>query len=402
MQTSPDGVDLIQRFEDCHLTAYVCPAGVPTIGWGHTGSDAQLGMTITQARADQLFRGDLKAAENAVSSLITGPLPQHRFDALVSFTYNVGPAALASSSLRRRLNAGEDPDTVAAQELPRWTKGEGDTVLPGLQRRRQAELKLFLSAPAGTRRDIRALRDTVLKKQPIDSSLLPPQQRVSIASGKVYAQAEILASRDRHTEVILPSGAGRWWAFDEHWSGLKEAPRNNPIAGVPYFYQNDNGPQGWRQCQSSTIAMALKFLGVTGFSDDADYARIVARYGDTTERPPHYSAMRQLGYTGAKFRMDLSAADIKAQIDKGRPVGVGALHNGPVTSPSGGGHFSLIYGYDATGWWVHDPYGSQDLVRGGFAAVGPTAGKAQHYSYANYSPRIFVSSPRDGWGWVFS
>ena len=137
-KTGPKGQQLIQDFEGCELTAYVCPAGVLTIGYGHTGPDVHRGQTITKAVAQQLLRDDLARFEKSVCDLITVPLDQEEFDATVSFTYNCGSGALADSTLRRRLNGGEPKPKVFAEELPRWTSGG----MPGLVRRRDAEVKL--------------------------------------------------------------------------------------------------------------------------------------------------------------------------------------------------------------------------------------------------------------------
>ena len=135
---SNTGLQLILHFEGVELTAYVCPAGVLTIGCGHTGPDVYEGQQITQAVANQLLRDDLDRFEKAVVDLIDVPLDQCEFDALCSFSFNVGTGALADSTLRRRLNAGEDKATVFAEELPRWTNNG----LAGLVRRRDAEVKL--------------------------------------------------------------------------------------------------------------------------------------------------------------------------------------------------------------------------------------------------------------------
>lgn len=171
---------------------------------------------------------------------------------------------------------------------------------------------------------------------------------------------------------------------------------------VPFFDQKDNGPEGWRQCQSSSIAMCLSFLGIGGIKDDVTYVNIVKKYGDTTERQPHYSAMKELGYTGGSFSTTLSDQAIKAELKKGKPVAVGALHRGPVSQPSGGGHFVVIRGYNDKGWIVNDPYGEMDLVNGGWASQAIGAGKNKVYSYKNFSPRIFVPGPSDCWGWTFA
>ena len=135
---------LVKEFEGLYLKAYYCPAGVLTIGWGHTGSDVKPGMTITQARAEELLKNDLQVFANCVLSAVKKPLNPNQNGALVSFAFNLGCGALQSSTLLKRLNAGENPNTVAAQEMPKWVYG-GGKVLPGLVRRRAAEVKFFQS-----------------------------------------------------------------------------------------------------------------------------------------------------------------------------------------------------------------------------------------------------------------
>ena len=97
---------------------------------------------ISEDEAEALLAADLKTAESGVSRLVSVPLAQNQFDALVSFAYNLGAASLMSSTLLRKLNAGDYND--AADELPRWVYA-GGRVLPGLVRRRNAEQRLFLS-----------------------------------------------------------------------------------------------------------------------------------------------------------------------------------------------------------------------------------------------------------------
>lgn len=140
-KTGDKGQALIREFEGCRLDAYLCPAGVLTIGVGHTGPDVYTGQKITQAVADQLLRDDLQRFEQGINSQIDVPLNQEQFDALVSWAFNCGLGATGDSTLRRRLNAGEDVNTVISEELPRWTSGG----MAGLVRRRDAEVKLALS-----------------------------------------------------------------------------------------------------------------------------------------------------------------------------------------------------------------------------------------------------------------
>jgi lysozyme len=150
MNTSDAGLELIMRFEGLRLEAYQDSVGIWTIGCGHTGPDVQQGLKISRPRAMQLLRGDVREAEEAVERLVTKPLNQAQFDALVSFTFNNGGGALGQSTLLRKLNAG---DFHGAQgQFGRWVKaksrktGQFETLL-GLVRRRAAEAKMFGAAP---------------------------------------------------------------------------------------------------------------------------------------------------------------------------------------------------------------------------------------------------------------
>jgi hypothetical protein len=170
---------------------------------------------------------------------------------------------------------------------------------------------------------------------------------------------------------------------------------------LPFFDQTNDGPTGWRHCQSSSIAMNLAYLGVPGIKDDLDYLKVVQRHGDTTEQAAHAAALAELKAPG-RFISSCSVERAKAELDKGFGLAIGILHRGPVSAPSGGGHYIAIRGYDATGWLVHDPYGELDLVRGGWARQGQGAGRSQHYSFANTNPRWLLEGPSSGWAWVFS
>jgi lysozyme len=133
------GLALTMQFEGCKLMAYQDSVGVWTIGYGHTGN-VKAGDTITESQAEDFLKADLATAERNVNSQIMGELTQNQFDALVDFTFNLGGGALAGSTLRKMLNAGDYEG--AAKEFLRWNKA-GGRVLPGLTRRRQAEVDLF-------------------------------------------------------------------------------------------------------------------------------------------------------------------------------------------------------------------------------------------------------------------
>ncbi len=144
MQTSQKGFDLITGFEGCELTAYPDPgSGVEpwTIGYGHTHGVTK-GDVITQAQALQFLRDDVKIPELSIDTNVSAELNQNQFDALVSFIFNVGSENFTSSTLLKKLNAGDYAG--AADEFLKWVHANGKT-LPGLVERRAAERELFLS-----------------------------------------------------------------------------------------------------------------------------------------------------------------------------------------------------------------------------------------------------------------
>lgn len=138
MQTSQKGIDLIKKHEGCKLKAYKCPAGVWTIGYGHTGSDVKYGQTITQAKAEQLLKNDLAKFERHVMLFNSKyHWTQNEFDALVSFAFNIG-------NINQLTANGKRTKEQIAQAMLLYNKA-GGKVLPGLTKRRQAERELFLS-----------------------------------------------------------------------------------------------------------------------------------------------------------------------------------------------------------------------------------------------------------------
>ena len=137
-------VDLIKKFEGCKLTAYLCPAGVLTIGYGHT-REVQEGQVITIDIAERLLKDDIAEAEEDIRKVLKVTLNVNQMAALVSFVFNFGLTKFASSTLLRRLNEGRLSE--ASMEFLKWNKS-GGKVLPGLTKRRQAEKALFLTKVA--------------------------------------------------------------------------------------------------------------------------------------------------------------------------------------------------------------------------------------------------------------
>lgn len=147
MKTSQAGIALIKHYEGLSLKPYLCPAKVATIGYGSTFyPDGRTVTTadapITEAQADTLLRSTLGKFELGVERLVTVPMTQRQFDALVSFVFNLGLGALAGSTLLKKLNAGDYAGS--ANEFGKWVKA-ANMVLPGLVKRREAERTLFAS-----------------------------------------------------------------------------------------------------------------------------------------------------------------------------------------------------------------------------------------------------------------
>ncbi|HXF12271.1 MAG TPA: lysozyme [Terriglobales bacterium] len=131
---------MTKSFEGLKLAAYRDQGGVWTIGYGHTGPDVHEGLTITTEQAEALLVDDLANAVACVNRQVTGTINQNQFDALVDFAFNLGCETLGRSTLLRCVNSGAF--TSAALQFPLWAHVKGQ-LIPGLVRRRQAEMNMF-------------------------------------------------------------------------------------------------------------------------------------------------------------------------------------------------------------------------------------------------------------------
>ena len=170
----------------------------------------------------------------------------------------------------------------------------------------------------------------------------------------------------------------------------------NYIADVPYDSQHTNpSGDGWRECFSSSCAMVAKYwLPEIAIND---YLLRRPKYGDSTDVAAQIQTLNSFGLN-ARFVSYGTVEKLKAQIDRGRPAPVGWLHNGHVSSPTGGGHYSVVIGFDEHGWFHHDPNGEAALVPGGYVKTGGVCGKSINYSYKNWNPRWMVEGTGSGWG----
>ena len=405
MKISEAGLSLIKSFEGCVLTAYLDAVGIWTVGYGHTGPSVHRGLTITQKLAEDILAQDVRRFELGVLNNVKVNLNQNEFDALVSFSFNVGVNALKNSTLLRLLNDGADRSIVAAEFL-RWNKGE-DKVLEGLTRRRQAEKALFLQKTRHPllAHSILANRDTWLKRRPVQSSELAAEEKLFVPKGSAHEWDEIsMLPGETHYKVSLSAQPDKeWWFFPPHFKIINDPAGSEPtpakpkdiILNVPYYSQRDNQKDPMRTCFSSSCAMLLKTLKPNSIKSDDQYISTVFKYGDTTSPSAQISALEDYGVS-ASFRQDGSWQDIEELLQRGIPVPIGILHKGPVSNPSGGGHWLTVIGItaDKKALYVNDPFGDLDLIRGTYAG---TNGAKLKYSKQNLAPRWLVESPTSGW-----
>jgi hypothetical protein len=193
-------------------------------------------------------------------------------------------------------------------------------------------------------------------------------------------------------------------AFKAAYRGSQAAPvdvgSKFPL-DVAYFYQRDSKTgHGERSCFSSAMAMAIDYLDPEAIEGDDDYLNQVFKFGDTVSVDAQMAAAESLGLD-VDFSYNASEQDLIDQLDKGIPVPIGILHKGTVSSPSGGGHYVCLIGYDEKYFHVHDPYGCLDLINGGYPKAGPTDGENQRYTRKNLMKRWLISSDHDGWAAMF-
>jgi len=422
------GVELIKRFEGCHLKAYPDPLtkGRPyTVGWGSirkkNGQPFELGEAITQEEADELLEHQLLTAYLPAISKIPhfGDMSEEQVGALLSFAYNLGAGFYGSSgfeTISRRLRNKEwslVPDALLLYVNP------GTSVTVGLKRRRVAEGALWSSGvlkKTMVKTQILALQNTLLKKEPLQSYQLSYNQKKEVQKGKGYDVTDIV-DEGTHSKVTLDYGAGVWYIYNPHWQIARtgsarpnESAPESRILTVKYFPQRDSATiHAHRMCFSSSCAMAADYvkpsaIQVAEQEDDYYMRNYVFRHGDTTEATAQVAALKDLGIK-AKFRQNLTPQDVKALIDRNIPVPLGILHHGHVSAPRGGGHWVCLIGYDDSTqqYIVHDPYGELDLVNGGY--YGSTNGSKMRYNYKNFDRRWMVNpdgtyAPGKGWGIV--
>lgn len=141
MSVSPSGVDLIKTFEGCRLEAYKCPAGIPTIGYGHT-NQVKMGMKITQEQADKFLLEDIRSSEVLLNKMGIN-FRQHQFDALCSWIFNLGVGKFKGSTMYKCI-MDDMADITITDQIVKWVNAGGKPMI-GLKKRRIAEANMFLN-----------------------------------------------------------------------------------------------------------------------------------------------------------------------------------------------------------------------------------------------------------------
>lgn len=241
MNISDEGLRLIKSFEGYHTrqkdgscAAYLCPAGVQTIGWGCT-EGVKLGMVWTEAEAEAALRREIAKFEVAVNKSVTVETNQNEYDAMVSLAYNIGAAAFERSSVLKRLNKGNRAG--AAQAFEMWSKG-GGRVLPGLVSRRKREAALFLKpieAPVDPAMP-QAVTQTVAASKPTVATVAATVSAVATATVPAVPPAvpEVITKSIENVNAWKGIGAELWTL--KQWA-LTQPEVSVPLGiGVSVFY----------------------------------------------------------------------------------------------------------------------------------------------------------------------
>ena len=325
-------IKLIKEFEGCHLTAYADPLhgwDVATIGWG----------TTRYPDGRKVSQGDILTAGEADRLLL------------------------------------QEIDTIAkrlSSTIPHWSE---------MRLTQQSALISFaynlgsgFCGSAGFETISTRLRDKAWADVP--------------AALKLYrnpgtpVEAGLLRRREAE---------GALWAQNTTVTPTQSTSTSVSLK-VPYEYQLDNGPTGYRECFSSSCAMVARYWGK--IAGDHEYNRVRCQFGDTTDAKAQILALKTLGLR-ATFEMEGTAAILENEIRSGFPTPVGWLHKGPATAPTGSGHWTVVSGFTPTHFIHQDPNGEADTANGGY--VNHKGGANIAYSRSNWLRRWLVDGPKSGW-----
>jgi GH24 family phage-related lysozyme (muramidase) len=331
------------------------------------------------------------------------------------------PAAAWLPSARRIIKEFEGLRLQAYPDAGAWAIGWGSTTIGG-KVVREGQSITQAQADAQLDADLKRFHEALVRAIPAVSSWQP--NRVAALLSWTYnvgvgamqdstLRRRILAGED--PAVVVSAELPRWnKSGGTPLAGLTRR-RNAEVAlfvgqqlqqsngygnplQVPWFAQMDSADrsQAARMCFSSSCAMLLQYLKpgtLKGANGDDQYLKRVLSYGDTVDPTAQIRALSSYGIK-AQFTKVAGFATLEQQINAGVPVPCGFLHRGPVSAPSGGGHWLIVVGFDRDNLIVHDPFGMADLISG--ATLGGVSRFAK-YSRKNFGPRWMVEGANTGW-----
>lgn len=286
-----------------------------------------------------------------------------------------------------------------------------------------------MSAMPGSAGLLKVLQDTVFKLSPHPADSLPDHQKLRVMGGSTYGLQSYTPADNQHVQLVLNTGLGTencntWFAFAPHVEiqdpnggqagtqtngsktngGLQRllaltqppsaAPKELRLP-VPFFKQTDNAYEAERTCNTSSCAMAAKFLGAN-ISGDDEYYKYVIKHGDTTDHGAQTRALNDL-QIHSTWHTNLDFEDLDHSLETGLPIVIGIYHRGTLEAPTGG-HMLVVIGRTASGDYIcNDPYGS---VLDNYQS-DPESGNGVVYPRQVLTHRWLAEGPKSGWGRLF-
>lgn len=240
------------------------------------------------------------------------------------------------------------------------------------------------------------LADTFAKQSTVSAKTLPADKIHPLKKGEQYEIIKHSPAPSGHRRITFAQTMGgyqTWLVFDEH---VECEGETEILLKVKHYSQRDNNhPQWWRQCNSSTHAMLLNFLKPGSLpnvsnADDKYYREYVEPFGDTTDWTVHTAALEKFGIN-SDYRMNLDFDDIDCSLELGYPVAIGVYHKGTISNPEGG-HVLLIIGKKGDTYIANDPWGN------GFLYDEHKGAGVEYPAAPSLERRWLTDGDRTGWG----
>jgi GH24 family phage-related lysozyme (muramidase) len=336
----------------------------------------------------------------------------------------------------------ELPQTPQTPQLPQTPQTPQTSQLVANQLATAIAAPLVVNAPAGTAGSLKIKQDTEFKLSTQMAQSLPDHQKVKVGSGSTLGLLTYVQAENSHLKVTLTQGVGAenrntWYVYAPHTEVLsangqpinlrvavqstttttttstttvngvvtaststspststKISSTGEIILSVPFFSQRDNLVDPHGTCNTSSCAMAAKYLGAK-ISGDDEYFTYVSKHGRSVDHDAQTRALADLGIKST-WHTNLDFDDLDKSLAQGLPIVIGILHHGPLEYPTGGGHILVVIGRTAKGdYFVHDPYG--DLM----SDYCSQNGKKLTYSRHVLKCRWTVEGKNTGYGRLF-